>query len=205
MPFGGNHFSISGTKLPLLTQPLAARLIKANKLCWSSAKNSFKESFTKDIVKMSAPLTFGDFYAPIRSHFSSNVWDYEKFKRCKDNRAKVEYLIGHAVVQTALNGLASRNILTPLCSFFGPPEIKEKCQGVDWKARIIQSQGKYPQLSSKVEVKASKKKGRMLVAKEKIEAGDKFIIHCLLTFNPLFSIRPSANPRKSLLYIVIQG
>lgn len=121
---------------------------------------------------MSASITFGDFYAPIRSHFSSNVWDYEKFKSCKDNRAKVEYLMGHAVVQKALTTLNSSNILTPLCSFFGPPEITEKSHGVDWEKRIIQSHGKYPQLSQKVEVKVTKKKGRMLVAKERIEPGD---------------------------------
>ena len=60
---------------------------------------------------MSGPLTFTEFYTDIRSHFSNNLWEYEKFKNhCKGdpeknisgNRAKVEYLMGHAFVQKSL-------------------------------------------------------------------------------------------------------
>ena len=65
---------------------------------------------------MSGPLTFTEFYTDIRSHFATNVWDYEKFKNhCKGdpeknisgNRAKVEYLMGHAFVQKSLSTLGS--------------------------------------------------------------------------------------------------
>ena len=121
-----------------------------------------------------AGLSFSEFYAPIRSHFSSNVWDYEKFKRCKDNQAKVEYLMGHSVAQKALAELAQQNTQIPLCSIFGPPckKDQDKGQSENVRAPIIQSKGKYPQLSKKVEVKVTKKKGRMLVAKEKIEPGN---------------------------------
>ena len=121
------------------------------------------------------PQSFGDFYSGIRSHFSTNVWEYEKFKQCKGNRAKVEYLIGHAVVQKALATLSSRNSQIPLCSIFGLPSSKsqeEKCRP-EFPPSLIQGKlnKKYPQMSRKIEVKANKKKGRMLVAKEQIEPG----------------------------------
>ena len=48
------------------------------------------------------PQKFGEFYSDIRNNFSTNIWEYEKFKKCKDNRAKVEYLMGHAIVQKSL-------------------------------------------------------------------------------------------------------
>ena len=119
--------------------------------------------------KMSA-LKFSEFYAPIRAHFSSNIWEYEKFKRCKDNGAKVEFLMGHSVVQKSWSHLAESNSQIPLCSIFGAPQRNEK------KAKIAKiGNAKYPQLSKKVEVKVTKKKGRMLVAKEKIEPGK---YHC---------------------------
>ena len=38
---------------------------------------------------------FAEFYSTIRSHFSSNTWDYEKFKNNKNNRSKVEFLMCH--------------------------------------------------------------------------------------------------------------
>ena len=65
---------------------------------------------------MSGPLTFTEFYTNIRSHFTNNLWEYEKFKNhCKGdpeknisgNRAKVEYLMGHAFVQKSLATLGS--------------------------------------------------------------------------------------------------
>ena len=73
------------------------------------------------------PQTFSEFYATIRSHFSSNNWEYEKFKQCETNRCKIEYFLGQTVVQSALATLASRNTQIPLCSIFGPPsKIKEE-------------------------------------------------------------------------------
>ena len=123
---------------------------------------------------MSAPLTFGEFYADIRSHFSGNIWDYDKFKQCKGNRAKAEYLMGHAVVQNALAVLTSRNSQIPLCSIFGAPHLgddqKEKSKTTFPRA-LVHGTPRFPQMSKKVEVKVTKKKGRMLVAKEKIEPG----------------------------------
>lgn len=71
---------------------------------------------TLNCVIMSGPLTFIEFYTDIRSHFATNVWEYEKFKNhCKGdpeknisgNRAKVEYLMGHAFVQKSLATLGS--------------------------------------------------------------------------------------------------
>ena len=109
-------------------------------------------------------LTFGDFYSEIRSHFSSTVWDYEKFKNCEGIASKVEYLIGHSVVQKSLDTLNARNTQIPLCAIFGPPVKKNS------PVENENSQ-KYPQMSKKVEVKVTKKKGRMLVAKERIQPG----------------------------------
>ena len=43
------------------------------------------------------------------------------------------------------------------------------------------SSQKYPQLSKKIEVKATKKKGRMLVAKEQIEPGKYFFMGFRIT------------------------
>merc|ERR1712156_185668 len=62
---------------------------------------------------------FAEFYSTIRSHFSSNTWDYEKFKNNKNNRSKVEFLMCHEVVKKALSNLVSSNTQIPLCSIFG--------------------------------------------------------------------------------------
>ena len=119
------------------------------------------------------PQSFSEFYTEIRSHFSSNHWDYEKFKNCENNRSKIQYLLGQTVVQNSLATLASRNTQIPLCSIFGPPSKSDKEKTPrKFPARLISSQStKYPQLSKKIEVKVTKKKGRMLVAKEKIDPG----------------------------------
>lgn len=119
------------------------------------------------------PQSFSEFYAAIRSHFSNNVWDYEKFKHCESNRSKVEHLLGQTVVQNALTTLTSRNVQIPLCSIFGPPN-KSALEKTSRKfpARLITgNSSRYPQLSKKIEVKVTKKKGRMLVAKEKMDPG----------------------------------
>ena len=120
------------------------------------------------------PQSFSDFYTTIRSHYSQNSWDYEKFKHCATNRCKIEYLLGQTAVQDALATLTSRNTQMPLCSIFGPPsKSKEEKISRKFPAPLITgSNVRYPQLSKKIEVKVTKKKGRMLVAKEKIDPGD---------------------------------
>ena len=120
------------------------------------------------------PQSFSDFYTSIRSHYSQNSWDYEKFKHCATNRCKIEYLLGQTAVQDALTTLTSRNTQMPLCSIFGPPsKSKEEKISRKFPAPLITgSNVRYPQLSKKIEVKVTKKKGRMLVAKEKIDPGD---------------------------------
>ena len=132
------------------------------------------------------PQTFSEFYATIRSHFSNNNWEYEKFKQCETNRCKIEYFLGQTVVQSALATLASRNTQIPLCSIFGPPsKSREEKISRKFPAPLITGNTKYPQLSKKIEVKVTKKKGRMLVAKEKIDPG-KDNAHIVLTLKPRF-------------------
>ena len=119
------------------------------------------------------PQSFSEFYTEIRSHFSNNQWYYDKFKNSPTNRLKIEYLLERPVVRQAMVTLASRNTQIPLCSIFGPPNKSDKEKtSRKFPARLISSNStKYPQMSKKIEVKVTKKKGRMLVAKEKIEPG----------------------------------
>ena len=134
---------------------------------------------------MSSPLKFNEFYADIRSHFSGNSWDYDKFKQSGGIPGKVEYLMGHTIVKKSLANLASKNSQIPLCSIFGPPsksrEEKSSVSEILMPENLVQgtTNPKYPQMSKKIEVKVNKKKGRMLVAKEKIEPGENFLFFFL--------------------------
>jgi hypothetical protein len=124
-------------------------------------------------------ISFSQFYAGIRAHFAQNPWEYDKYKNNKTNRAKVEYLLGHAIVQNSLATLSAANTSSPLCSIFGNAgknKDMDKCKGKFSPPRIVGS-GKYPQMSKKIEVKATKKKGRIMVAKEKIDPGEWKISH----------------------------
>ena len=125
------------------------------------------------------PLSFSEFYSGIRAHFSNNSWEYESYKFKRGNRAKVEFLIGHDVVKKAIANLAAKNTLVPMCAIFGPParnSAKENHATYYPDSLVVSANGaKYPQMSKKIEVKATKKKGRILVAKERIEPGKCYI------------------------------
>jgi hypothetical protein len=120
-------------------------------------------------------LPFGDFYSEIRTHFSRNPQDFEELKRKSSGRKKIEYLLDHPVVQNSLNILSNRNKFKrdrKVEEVFEPSSneipISTKLDGFNGSA-------KYPQLSQKVLVQDSKKKGRHLVAKEKINPGEQTI------------------------------
>ena len=120
----------------------------------------------------SSTITFAEFYSDIRAYYASNLWEYEKFKHNRDNRSKVEFLLKQDVVKTALERLMSSNTQIPLCSIFGVPQkTKEEKSSRQFPPNLVNGSTKYPQMSKKIEVKVSKKKGRMLVAKDKIEPG----------------------------------
>ena len=141
------------------------------KLCTILGKLPTSPIYSKNMSEN--PQSFSEFYTEIRSHFANNQWYYDKFKNSKTNRAKIEYLLERPVVRQAMVTLASRNTQIPLCSIFGPPNKSDKEKiSRKFPARLISSNSaKYPQLSKKIEVKVTKKKGRMLVAKEKIDPG----------------------------------
>ena len=126
-------------------------------------ENKSKSSFT----------SFGDVYSEIRTHFSRNTADFEEFKRRSSGKKKIEYLLDHAVVRDGIRKLSKTS------SFVRDRKVEEipGCEPatVDFPAVALpdgfRGSEKYPQLSQKVLVQDSKKKGRHLVAKEKINPG----------------------------------
>ena len=119
-------------------------------------------------------MNFQEFYSTIRGHFATNHWEYEKYRHNKTNQEKVEHLLGHKIVQESLTKLVTSNNQIPLCSIFGAPnKTKEEKSPRQFPPNLVNGGGvkKYPQMSKKIELKVTKKKGRMLVAKDKIEPG----------------------------------
>ena len=118
-------------------------------------------------------LSFGDFYSEIRTHFSRNPQDFEELKRKSSGRKKIEYLLDHPVVQNSLDILSNRN------GFKRDRKVEEVFEQISNEIPIstkldgFKGSAKYPQLSEKVLVQDSKKKGRHLVAKDKINPGEK--------------------------------
>ena len=74
--------------------------------------------------------------------------------------------------------MVSSNTQIPLCSIFGTAmKTKEEKSVRQFPPNLVNGSTKHPQMSKKIEVKVTKKKGRMLVAKDKIEPGkDTFTI-----------------------------
>lgn len=123
----------------------------------------------------SSSMSFGQFYAGIRAHFSGNTWEYSKFKQCRGVHDKLRFLLEHAAVRKSLESLAAANTQVPLGCIFGTPQSENRAPiQVEQQKKVTMMMGsaKFPQMSKKVEVKSSKKKGRHLVAKDRINAGE---------------------------------
>ena len=129
-------------------------------------------------------MSFSEFYRDVREHFSSTPTSYQQFKNAKTGRSKVEYLLQHPIVQATLKNLQSKNKPKQLnVANRNPQNCNNKCNaetdngndGLGGRECDIKLTGKgsrkYPQMSNKVDVKYSAKKGRHLVAKEKINPG----------------------------------
>ena len=117
--------------------------------------------------------SFGHFYSEIRTHFSRNLTDFEDFKRRSSGKKKIEFLLEHEVVQNGIQILNERNVFPETRK--APEQIPESGDyPISTKIDGLKGSSKYPQLSQKVCVQDSKKKGRHLVAKEKINPGNFF-------------------------------
>ncbi len=114
-------------------------------------------------------MSFGEFYTPIRNHFTLNASEGEKFKQAAGNRGKIGLLLNHAVVQKSLRILEEKVKLVPPCSIFGIPQKSDPKT-----ASKIKGSQKFPQMSQKVQVQSTDKQGRFLVAKDDIEPGKHF-------------------------------
>ena len=138
----------------------------------------------------SSMMSFAEFYSNVREHFSKNPTTYEKFKNAPTGRSKVEFLLEHPIVQTALTNLQAKNKITQLnvANWNSQKCVAKNDNGNDGEDDFETRQcnvkltgkgsRKYPQMSNKVGVKFSPKKGRYLVAKERINPGK-----CMLKFN----------------------
>ena len=145
-----------------------------------------KNEDTKGGSKMMM-MSFTEFYRDVREHFSSTPTSYQQFKNAKTGRSKVEYLLQHPIVQVALKNLQTKNKVRQLNVANRNPqnckndnnnadaETDNGNDGLEGRECDIKLTGKgsrkYPQMSNKVDVKYSAKKGRYLVAKEKINPG----------------------------------
>lgn len=140
-------------------------------------------------------VTFGDFYSEIRTHFSRNTVDFEEFKRRSSGKKKIEFLLDHSIVQEGLRKLSETGGSVKDRKVEEVLEPGNEPETDDFPA-VARPEGfrgseKYPQLSQKVLVQDSKKKGRHLVAKEKINPGNgpllrsivasscRIMLHCL--------------------------
>ena len=144
-----------------------------------------KNEDTKGGSKMMM-MSFTEFYRDVREHFSSTPTSYKQFKNAKTGRSKVEYLLQHPIVQAALKNLQTKNKVKQLnVANRNPQNCKNNNKsdaetdngndGLEGRECDIKLTGKgsrkYPQMSNKVDVKYSAKKGRHLVAKERINPG----------------------------------
>jgi len=120
--------------------------------------------------------SFGEFYSEVRQHFSNNVQDFEHFKRPNGGRKKIEFLLGHPEVCKALKNLQES---CPTMKNVNESIARESPSILPSKTKLdsFKCSEKYPQLSAKVLIQSSKKKGRHLIAKEKILPG-KIKIKC---------------------------
>jgi hypothetical protein len=127
--------------------------------------------------------SFGDFYTEIRNYFGTNVQEFEHFKRQGNGRKKIDFLLGHPEVIKALKKLQDT---APTTNVFERVQTeKTKSAAVDLqpqrtKMDTFKASDKFPQLSAKVALQNSKKKGRHLVAKEKILPGKCYLINRLV-------------------------
>ena len=139
---------------------------------------------TKPVYGSNGMMSFSEFYSSVREHFSKNPTSYEEFKNAATGRSKVEFLLEHPIVQEALTNLQTKNKITQL-NIAKREKNAHKCidasnnnemKHVDNKRKsdvqlTRKHSRKYPQMSSKIDVKCSPKKGRYLVAKERINPG----------------------------------
>ena len=139
----------------------------------------------KDVDGSSSMMSFQEFYSGVREHFSKNPTSYEQFKNAKTGRSKVEYLLEHPIVQTSLKNLQAKNKIKQLNVVANrnpqnciPAETsngndeKDDFEGRECAIKLTgKGSRKFPQMSNKVEIRQSEKKGRYLVAKERINPG----------------------------------
>ena len=71
-------------------------------------------------------MPFGDFYSEIRSHFSNNSWDYDKYKMARNNKERVAFLVNHKIVKKSLETLDEKVTQAPKCALFGRPQGNHK-------------------------------------------------------------------------------
>jgi hypothetical protein len=133
----------------------------------------------------STMMSFSEFYSGMREHFSKNPTSYEQFKNAKTGRSKVEYLLQHPIVQASLKNLQAKNKIKQLnvvanrnpqnciaAETSNGNDGKDDFKGRQCDIKLTgKGSRKYPQMSNKVEIKQSEKKGRYLVAKERINPG----------------------------------
>lgn len=117
---------------------------------------------------------FGDFYAEVRNYFGTNVQEFEHFKRQSSGRKKIEFLLAHPEVTKALERLQAHGDTPRPDGFQKRPTTSEDLTPQRTPLESFKWTPKYPQLSAKVGLQTSKKKGRHLVAKEKILPGTLF-------------------------------
>ncbi|XP_040579465.1 SET and MYND domain-containing protein 4 [Lepeophtheirus salmonis] len=124
-------------------------------------------------------MDFKDFYSKIRVYYSSNANEYDRFKVASTSRKKLGIILKSGIMRDALSeiegNLLSLNYVSndneESINIFNPREAEEN--------RLVQElisnpkcSKDYPFISKKVDIKFSKKKGRHLVAKERIFTGE---------------------------------
>ena len=109
---------------------------------------------------------FSQFYCGLREYFSSHSKDYERFKTTP-NEGKTKYLLQHPVVQAALENLAQE----PVKKAESPKGTQSTQIAVKEVGNLGKTHSKYPQMSAKVSVKSSARRGRFLVANQRINPG----------------------------------
>ena len=119
-------------------------------------------------------MKFSEFYGNIRKYFALNTAQYDEFKRQESGHDKLVFILNHCMVQKSLKNLveqsASGNVRRDVA--VTPFNVgNENMKIEELKKALGKTTSQYPQMSGKVAVKNTKRKGRFLVAKERINAG----------------------------------
>lgn len=112
-------------------------------------------------------ISFTEFYGEVRQYFSSCVVEYERFKEAGSIPGKIEYLLDNEVVKTAAAALAKS---TEAARPRARPSAKE-VKPATASAMNTKQGTRFPQMSPKLRVNTNKKRGRGVVADQKILPG----------------------------------